>query len=206
MRLHKLVRRSFTMVELMAAMVIIAILAGIGVKGMQFANQAAAEGATKANMEKVKIFLEDFKKLKGYYPQKSATGVPDSSDDTYHLKIELASSDSTKANYLTSNNDSSELYTVIQNYTDLINSGLIERSTTDESASGAGDGTDSFKFMDGYGGYFYYACPGIVNVSSYDLISAGSDGYFQYENATEYNPDGKNSDTQANWDNITSWQ
>ena len=209
MRLHKLVRRSFTMVELMAAMAIIAILAGIGVKGMQFANQAAAEGATKANMERVKVVLEDFKKLKGYYPQQNTLPVSGTAD--HQLSIELK--DNTKANYLKSSTADPELYDVIPNYTDLVNSGVMERSTSDESTSGADDGKDSIKFVDGYGSYFYYQCPGNYNPKSYDLISAGSDGFFEYAigaDDTQSTAKGNNyydtSKDQGNVDNMTNWQ
>lgn len=213
MGFKKYARRTFTMVEVMAAMAIIAILAALGVKGMQFANQAAAESATKANMEKVKIFLEDFKKLKGYYPQKSFNFSNSGNDftdgDKLYLEFELVNTDSPNLIGSGSNyEDNAEFKKFFKDYTELLNSGFIEAVDTDSD-----NADDVIRFLDGYGTNFYYICPGIRNVKSYDLLSAGSDGFFDYEenkDDTNSNEKGNSyystSTKKGNVDNITNWQ
>ena len=190
-------RHPFTMVELMGVMAIIAILAGLGVKGMQFASQASSEAATKANMEKIKIILENFKKVKGYYPQqKNELGQKMNRDQNGILQFEVGNGDS--VNSITEG----ELDKVIPNYTELINSKVIKKTST-----------GNIIFYDGYGNYFYYRCPGYYNWKSYDLVSCGPDNYLIYTaGSDDSNPaqfgnsyyDDNNG--RGNVDNITNWQ
>ena len=60
--------RRFTLVELMAVIAIIAILAGIVMGGLSFASRKSMEAQTIAKMEQFQIALEKFHKDYGYYP------------------------------------------------------------------------------------------------------------------------------------------
>ena len=200
MRLHKLVRRSFTMVELMAAMAIIAILAGIGVKGMQFANQAAAEGATKASMVKTEIFLENFKKKYGYYPQQSSAGDMDLSSTLVTLLGKGTDDDGNEKD--PSEGDVEGLLSILINdYTTVKNSGLLEVTAGEDDNENAT--IEKISFLDGYGSYLQYKCPGDNKLSSYDLWSEGTDGWSDMTKADNYYDD---PNSQGNADNITNWE
>lgn len=62
-------RRRFTIVELLLACAILAILMGIMVAGYSFAQQRMAEAATIATIEKISTALESYKAKTGYYIQ-----------------------------------------------------------------------------------------------------------------------------------------
>jgi len=182
MGFKKYYRRSFTLVELMAAMAIIAILAGLGVKGMQFANQAQAEAATKANMVKVDVILENFKKKYGFYPQQSTAG---------NMNLAPSLKDISGGGYLSSVDDL--LTPLIDDYTSQKNSGLFSTSSSDEDGDSSSDDTISaVNFTDGYGANFQYKCPGDNNKLGYDLWSMGADG--------------KDSTADEKLDDITNWE
>ena len=68
-------RHSFTLVELMAVIAIVAILAGILLGGVSFAQNRAREAQTIARMEQFQIALEAFRADYGFYPMQAAGDV-----------------------------------------------------------------------------------------------------------------------------------
>ncbi len=61
-------KKGFTILELLAVMVIIAIVAGMGVKGYNLARRQAKESQAKAEIEKLRTALEEFRVEYGRYP------------------------------------------------------------------------------------------------------------------------------------------
>jgi len=205
------IRRSFTLVELMCAMAVIAILAGLGVKGMQYANLIAAENATKAYMAKVSTFLENFKKKYGYYPQQSGGD----------MNLIQPLRDASGTAHLSSVEDL--LAALIDDYTSEKNSDFFSTSNARYDSNGDGNTNNSddeevskVSFTDGFGQNFYYKCPGEKNMSSYDLWSKGAngmsdvDGNDKEDNSTNnggLTTDQRNGGSDdVNLDNITNWE
>jgi len=61
-------RHSFTLVELMTVMAIIAILAGLIVGGVAVAGRKAAEAKVKAQMTMIELAFDQYRQDIGYYP------------------------------------------------------------------------------------------------------------------------------------------
>ena len=92
-------KRYFTLVELLAVIGIIAVLAAITVGGLSFATSRADEAKTIALMEEFEIALEKYKEDYGVYPiQKEATGTTD-----LEKKYKVDFSDSKWANFTNKN-------------------------------------------------------------------------------------------------------
>ena len=67
-------KRTFTLVELLAVIGILAILAAITVGGLSFATSKADEAKTIAIMEEFEIALEKYKEDYGVYPIQTSAG------------------------------------------------------------------------------------------------------------------------------------
>jgi len=63
-----------TLLELLVVMAILAILAGLGVKGYTFARRQAKEALAKSEIEKLRNALEEFRVQFGRYPQQETPG------------------------------------------------------------------------------------------------------------------------------------
>ena len=63
----------FTLVELLAVVVIITILATILIGGVTYAMKKADVSKTQAQLQKLEMALEAFKAEKGYYPPCATT-------------------------------------------------------------------------------------------------------------------------------------
>jgi prepilin-type N-terminal cleavage/methylation domain-containing protein len=87
------IRRGFTLIEMLAVIAIIAILAGIVFKMMAFANRKASEARTIAILEKVANALTEFKAEYGQYPPVASNACPFSGthyhpEDPYQQKVD----------------------------------------------------------------------------------------------------------------------
>jgi type II secretion system protein G len=67
-------RASFTLVEMLAVMAIIAILAGIIVAGSNYAQRQSDMKRARAGLERIKYALEDYRAAMGRYPTNSVSG------------------------------------------------------------------------------------------------------------------------------------
>ncbi len=76
-------KRHFTLVELLAVIGIIAVLAAITVGGLSFATAKADEAKTIALMEEFEIALEKYKEDYGTYPIQKTAGDVDFSKDQW---------------------------------------------------------------------------------------------------------------------------
>lgn len=84
-------RKGFTLLELMAVMVIVAIMAGLGAKGYSLARRKAKEGQAVADLQKMRTALEEFRAEFGRYPAQDQLGsVPHAdflSEQVEHLSF-----------------------------------------------------------------------------------------------------------------------
>ena len=72
-------KRTFTLIELLAAIGIIAILAAITIGGLSFATAKADYSKTQSIIEKFGVALENFKSDYGHYPVQKTAGDLDTS-------------------------------------------------------------------------------------------------------------------------------
>ena len=72
-------KRVFTLIELLAVIGIIAVLAGITIGGLSFATAKADYSKTQSIIEKFGIALENFKADYGHYPVQKTAGDLDTS-------------------------------------------------------------------------------------------------------------------------------
>ena len=155
---------AFTLIELMAVITIIVILAGIVVGGMGFANERSAKSKAKVQIEMISKALEEYKLDNGTYPAtaNSADGLGTSKllFDALYFK---GASDNTGATKI---------------YIGELNPLASKQGWTTAPASA------STKIMDPWGGEYRYrtatSATGTANASTqnpdFDLWSAGKDG------------------------------
>lgn len=67
-------RSAFTLIELMAVLAVIAILAGIVIGGVQVAQRRAARNRAVADLERLATAIENYRGAKGYYPSSERPG------------------------------------------------------------------------------------------------------------------------------------
>jgi general secretion pathway protein G len=139
---------SFTLLELLSVIGIIAIVAGIILGGMNYASRRADEAKTISLMTQLEMALDAFKQDRGFYPPASESPVKFLivSDE---LILELVLDGASKP------------YSFVNN-------------TTKRPYIELGWMNDTYK--DSWGNAFQYRCPGTNNTSSYDLWSLGAKG------------------------------
>ena len=81
-------KRTFTLIELLAAIGIIAILAAITIGGLSFATAKADYSKTQSIIEKFGVALENFKADYGYYPIKKIAGDLDTTGSNITVEEE----------------------------------------------------------------------------------------------------------------------
>lgn len=147
-------RHYFTLVELLATIGIIAIVAGIVLGGMNFAARRADEAKTMAIMAEFEMALDAFKHDNGYFPP--YTPDPDDPDDEPDIQYKLSSG---KVNIVLGLKDP-------KNY-------LFENAQG-RAYMEFGQVTDTEQnLVDAWGNALQYQCPGAKNPQSYDLWSKG---------------------------------
>jgi type II secretion system protein G len=69
---HRSHRQCFTLIEVLATMAIIMVLAGLALGVATAVTRNAAEARTKARLEAMTMALQEFFQDRGYYPQQAA--------------------------------------------------------------------------------------------------------------------------------------
>lgn len=174
------VQYRFSLVEILVAIAIIAILLGLSGAGYTAVQRKIARSRTEATLNKLRVGLESYKSKFGYYPQQLTVGP-----------------------FQLDKNDASAAGQPQNNFNGCIEYGKISK---EDSIQIPGTGTSAanpplYKVIDGWktspvsgqtGPYILYVCPGVINTSSYDLFSAGYDRKYNLTTITD----------QVNADNI----
>ncbi|MDH3982272.1 MAG: prepilin-type N-terminal cleavage/methylation domain-containing protein, partial [Kiritimatiellaceae bacterium] len=69
-------KRGFTILELLAVMAIISVLIGLGFQGYTFSRRQAKESQARADLEKLRTALDEFRVEFGRYPERTQPGLP----------------------------------------------------------------------------------------------------------------------------------
>ena len=167
-------RRSFTIIELLVAISIIAILAGLMVGGLGGVNKQSNKAATKADLMKLEMALNQYYQDNGSYPVAvSITSFKDEKN-VNHTCYGLSTSDTASLlNY--------ESFTLNEN-NKAVDS--WEREIIFEQSSNYGSSNSKAEQLSGLSGVYY-------NPKSFQLISAGEDGDPTTDNDNVYNFDKK---------------
>ena len=143
-------QKKFTLIEILAAVAILAILAGITTGIIGYVRAKTSEARTLATIEIIKVALEQYKEKYGYY-------LPISKGNYVKFRTDSVSSAANAADENKTN------FNQFVDYNSFIKQG---------TAVG-----NAYEIHDGYGkdSYIWYCYPGRVNKSSYDLGSLGAD-------------------------------
>ena len=190
----KVVRKAFSLIEMLAVITIIAILGSLAIGGYIAATGNAKEARTKTAIKAVATAFETIKAKKGFYPQVITTGTnsdkekgmynnicwialekkgrPQSLICTLAFKPNIATASSVANpipkldNYV--NKSLAEEFVKVVDLNDFVKKycGYIEDSTHRR-----------YYLKDGWGNPIFYNCPGYFNPMSFDLISTGDGGF-----------------------------
>ena len=148
-------RKSFSLVEILAAVAIVGILAAIGFGTYSYAMNSARESASKALLQRIAAAFDAAKVKEGYYPTTGGSFVPiavtigsDGTVNTISINGAALSPEFQK-----------EFVRVVE---------------WDSFAKTVKNGTAE----DAWGGTIYYCYPGKINLLGFDLIAPGADGKF----------------------------
>jgi prepilin-type N-terminal cleavage/methylation domain-containing protein len=139
-------QKKFTLIEILAAVAILAILAGITTGIIGYVRAKTNEARTLATIEIIKVALEQYKEKYGYY-----------------LPI-------SKGNYVKFRTDA---VTNVANATKDNFNQFVDYNSFIKQGTAVGN---AYEIHDGYGkdSYIWYCYPGKVNKGSYDLGSLGA--------------------------------
>ena len=190
-RTNTVIQYRFSLVEILVAISIIAILLGLSGAGYTAVQRKIARTRTEATLNKIRVGLESYKSKFGYYPQQVAIGpfqldindptVPQGQpQNNFNVYIEygkMSNEDSVMIKdpgnptqpftYTASNGKPVKVFRVIDGWKTNIR---VKNAASDFCPNPAG-GTQGAP-------YILYVCPGLLNTSSYDLFSAGNDRTF----------------------------
>ena len=166
-------KRSFTVTELLVAIAIVVILAGILIGGIGYAGRRADEAKTIAAIQTLSAALDAYRAENGYYPPAISNfwEVKFYRDSTGVLYLSFVSGTSSKDYKFVDKKQGKP---------------FLEFNVT---------GTTKEAFTDAWGNALRYRCPGTHNKGAFDLFSYGSD-------KKSSTADEKQDDI-ANWDNAS---
>lgn len=172
----KTLRFRFTLVEVLAVVALISLLAAIGFGAYSYAMNASRESNTKALLKRIEAGLESCRTKYGYYPvSTSFTEI----SITLKKDTSLVSAIQFGTDVMSSDYEKEFLRVVDE---ESLKKNMIK--TLNASSGTDTDTEKSFELEDGWGGKIYYRYPGQINRGGFDLIAPGADGRFGSGNAT----------------------
>lgn len=157
-------RHTFTLVEILTTIAILAILAGISLGVTKLAFGKAHESRNRALIKMIEVALEQYKAKYGYYPnsgEKTRRFTMDWVDPT----LAADESDNDKKTQVLTNN-------IWQYFDEDFKKTFVKQIPV--------EGKEKIFYgyvIDAKGNPLIYRCPGIFNTGSFDLGSVGEDGY-----------------------------
>lgn len=167
----KTLRFRFTLVEVLAVVALVSLLAAIGFGAYSYAMNASRESNTKALLKRIEAGLESCRTKFGYYPasqnfRRILIQLDTSTKLVSDIQFDVSSSETGMSGTSLSDEMRKEFLRVIE-----------------EESLKKGQ-TGDFVLEDSWGGAIYYRYPGQINRGGFDLIAPGADGRFGSGNAT----------------------
>lgn len=155
-------KRTFTLVEILVAVAIIGILAGMALGLTSYVSEKSARTSTQTTIKLLELALESYKNKFGYYPLLDPSANPKPCIFVLD-EVEFESPSSDRVNY--KNNIWGQFNDV--NADDSGNAKI--RGIRLQYVNGR------YQVLDGWRQPLIYVYPGVFNTGSYDLVSLGSD-------------------------------
>lgn len=167
----KTLRFRFTLVEVLAVVALVSLLAAIGFGAYSYAMNASRESNTKALLKRIEAGLESCRTKYGYYP---------ASQNFQMIMIRLDTSTNlvSDVQFDVSNSSSSTSGTSLSDEMRKEFLRVVEEESLKKGKTG------DFVLEDSWGGAIYYRYPGQINKGGFDLIAPGADGRFGSGNVT----------------------
>lgn len=167
----KTLRFRFTLVEVLAVVALVSLLAAIGFGAYSYAMNASRESNTKALLKRIEAGLESCRTKFGYYPASQSfrrilIQLDTSTKLVSDIQFDVSSSETGMSGTSLSDEMRKEFLRV------------VEEESLKKGKTG------DFVLEDSWGGAIYYRYPGQINRGGFDLIAPGADGRFGSGNAT----------------------
>lgn len=194
----------FTLVEILAVVALIGILTAIGFGAYTYAMNSAKESSTKALIKRLESGLESCRTKFGYFPATSSGTTKDFKRLKFHTNSTSQLIDDI---YIVSSNGSTSFTFPADMRQEFLK--VVEGETLKKNLEK--NGSNAGMLIDGWGGEIYYAYPGFINETGFDLVSAGPDSRFGNTSggsATPENTRNRYYDTstnEKNCDDITNF-
>lgn len=169
----------FTLVEILAVVALIGILTAIGFGAYTYAMNSAKESSTKALIKRLESGLESCRTKFGYFPATCTTG---NQPQRRFMALKFEQNNDGEIDNiivaLVNNNGNISSTPFFTFPTEMRQEFLkvVEAETLKKSLERGGSNQEVL--IDGWGGVIYYAYPGFINETGFDLVSAGPNGRF----------------------------
>ena len=194
----KKTKKNFTLVELLCAVALIVILAGIGFSAYSYASHRGKETATKSLITQFGAGLETLKTKHGFYPASS-------SYSDISITVNADTGMITKINFGTTEIDTEDAdpnkqkryQAQMKDFLAVVDGELLKKYVA--------NGT----LTDAWGGKIQYKYPGTINKIKFDIIAPGADeGFGKDATAAPGTSSADYRDTNDEWacDDIANFQ
>ncbi len=157
----KTLRFRFTLVEVLAVVALVSLLAAIGFGAYSYAMNASRESNTKALLKRIEAGLESCRTKFGYYPASTSLDLIKFKLDSSNLISDVEFNATSESNKTTLSDEMRKEFLRV-----------IEEESLKKGKTG------DFFLEDSWGGKIYYRYPGQINKGGFDLIAPGADGGF----------------------------
>lgn len=157
----KTLRFRFTLVEVLAVVALISLLAAIGFGAYSYAMNASRESNSKALFKRIEAGLESCRTKFGYYPVSTSLDLIKFKLDSSNLISDVEFNATSESNKTTLSDEMRKEFLRV-----------IEEESLKKGKTG------DFFLEDSWGGKIYYRYPGQINKGGFDLIAPGADGGF----------------------------
>ena len=170
----KKTKKNFTLVELLCAVALIVILAGIGFSAYSYASYRGKEAATKSLITRFEAALETLKTKHGFYPASSTynpveISVKRSTDTVAQINFGGRKIPADLSNIKASEEKQLKDFLAV-----------IDAESLKKHLVKYDDDTtyDKYYLTDAWGGKIQYKYPGTINKIKFDIVAPGADEGF----------------------------
>ena len=163
----KKTKKNFTLVELLCAVALIVILAGIGFSAYSYASHRGKETATKSLITQFGAGLETLKTKHGFYPASTSysdISITVNADTGVITKINFGTTEIDTEN--ADPNKQKRYQAQMKDFLAVVDGELLKKYVA--------NGT----LTDAWGGKIQYKYPGTINKIKFDIVAPGADGAF----------------------------